>query len=210
MAINEIPIEPDLTTQRAEVESLARRAAAAGCDWARADLELFYGECVETQRTNTALLPAVISYWRERFASAAADPGQRRPPFLPLIEARQILANAQVRLQNLARRDPGRVREVMARFEAAPGDRERALLLTSAEAAATMLPPGLVLNESPEPPIAEAAALLQRLRGAGIMLSLTPAGEIAVNGMLSESQRDRIRTLRAEIVGLLGRPTETL
>ena len=206
----EIITGPDLTAARAEVEAAARAAIAAGCDWARPDLALFYDEMTVTQRFDTGLLPLVASYWRRRFEGAAADPGQRRPGYISALEARSVLANAQVRLRNLAARDPQRVRGLLERLEAASDDRERALLLLSAEAASQMLPPGLVLHEAPEPPLREAQNLIARLRASGIGITLNAAGQIEIHGALSESQRDRIRTLKPEIVGLLGRPTETL
>lgn len=197
---------PDLAIARAEVESLARAAAAAGCDWAAADLQLYFRECSDTQQVDTSMLASVIGYWQSRFSAALADPTMRRPPYLPLIEARQILANAQTRLQNLSVRDPARFREVMARYQAAGDDREKALILTSAEAAASMLPQGLVLGQ-PTPPVAEAGQLIQRLRASGLELSATDDGRISVRGgSLSGSQRERLAALRSEIVQLLNAP----
>ncbi|GEM_PF-3162132 len=199
----------ELSSLRAEVQRLARQAAEAGCDWASGDLQVYFDECTETQRVDMALLPQVLDYWRARFQSACADPGQRRPPYISLLQAREVVRTADSRIRNLSVRDPGRVREVIARYQAAGDDREKALLLEAAEAASQMLPPGLVL-QAPEPPVAEAAALIQRLRGAGIGLSLNASGQIEVHGVLSESQRHRIRALRAEIVAFLSQPTEIL
>jgi len=198
----------DLNAARAEVQSLARRATENGCSWAAGDLQTYFDEIVTTQRVDSGLLPQVLAFWRERFASAAADPGQRRPAYLSLIEARETLRSAESRLRNLSLRDPQRFRGLLERLEAATDDRERALLLLSAEGAAAMLPPGLRLNEAPTPPFREAAALLRSLRASGIGLSLNGDGQIEIHGVLSESQRQRLRELKPEIVGLLNQPTE--
>ena len=196
-----------LTAARSEVQSLARQAAEAGCPWALPDLQTYFDECVETQRCDTTLLPVVVSYWRRRFESAIVDPGQRRPAYISLLQAREVVRTSQSRLQNLMRRDPQRIRGLLERLEAASDEREKALLLLSAEAAAAMLPPGLVLNEAPTPPLREAENLLRQLRSSGLALGVTNDGKIAISGgSLSGSQRERLRVLRAEVAQLISAP----
>lgn len=202
-------IASDLSAERGEVERLARRAEAAGCDWAKDDLSLYFSELTEVQRADTALLPQVISYWRRRFLAAAENPSMRRPPYVSLLQAQELLSSKDSRLGNLSQRDPQRFHDFLARFESAADVREKALLLRSAEAAASMLPPGLTLGQ-PTPPVAEAQKLLAQLRSAGVAVSLTSDGRIAIAGVISEAQRLRLRDLKPQIAGLLEQPNEVL
>lgn len=211
MPVNTTAIGPDLGAARAEIEALARQAIKNGCPWADGDTRLYFDEYSEVQRADTALLPAVLDYWRDRFRAAAADPAMRRPPYITLLQAQEVLRSAPTRLQNLAVRDPQRFHDVLSRFEAAADDRTRALLLTSAESAAAMLPAGLTLGQH-APPLREAAALLRSLRASGLSLAITDTGRIAIaGGTLSASQRDSLTALRAEVAQLLAAPpTEIL
>jgi hypothetical protein len=149
----------------------------------------------------------VLAFWQDRFRAACADPSQRRPAFISLLQAQEIIRTATNRIGILASRDPGRFAAFRERYENAADDRERAICILSAEASANMTPSGLVLNPNPTPPTREAGQLIQRLRASGLTLAATDDGRVSVSGgSLSGAQRERLDALRAEVVQLLREP----